>query len=303
MKQYGIIGYPIEHTLSPFFHTTLFQQYGIDASYLPFSILEQEIPHYMEELRTHSLFGLSVTAPYKYIVASYCDVLSPLAKATGVVNTLTVREGKIYGDNFDIAGIIKTLQSMQYQLAFQAQYRQNEMNERELYSGRTACILGTGATAVSAIVALRCIGVQTIYIVGRKKETLYSLQEKYSVIPVYYTFDIHDIPQEGLDFCLSLFDIPFCSYLITTIQKGDIQLISYDILTRLVDSSSIVFDVHYSPRYSALLHDALRCTCYVSNGYRMFIVQAMLQFVSWTSLFPTQEEIDIITTYYNTHYT
>ena len=317
MREYGIIGYPLQHTLSPFFHTTLFERYNIDARYSPYPIEKEEIPYYIERLRASSLHGLSVTAPYKYLVYSYCDYLSPLAQATGVVNTLSVQDGMIYGDNFDIAGIIKTLQQLEElrnsreailysekgieKLSNFNIHDTNKMQSKSYLCNETALILGTGATAVSAIVALSHIGVQDIYVAGRSQESLESLQKKYSIIPVYHAFSENEERNNNSSY-LSLYDLPLCSILITTIQRGNEPLISYSLLARLLNSMSLVFDVHYSPRYSPLIRDAMQCSAFVSNGYQMFITQALLQFSTWTRIFPREEDIALITQHYHSAY-
>lgn len=109
MQQYGIIGYPLTHTLSPLFHNTLFSHYGIPACYAQYAIKENSIPDYISRLRKKTLFGLSVTAPYKSIAYTLSNKHSSIAEYTGVVNTLSIVDGLVYGDNFDVLGIYKTL--------------------------------------------------------------------------------------------------------------------------------------------------------------------------------------------------
>ena len=313
MREYGIIGYPLQHTLSPFFHTILFGRYNIDARYSSYPIEKAEVPYYIERLHTSSLHGLSVTAPYKYDVYSYCEYLSPLAQVTGVVNTLSVRNGMLYGDNFDVAGIIKTLQQLEgirrsrevtlsseqaiESVSLLEGYYTNEAQSSRYHYGDTALVLGTGATAVSAISALSHIGIKNIYVAGRSQERLYFLQTTYNIIPVYHSFDENGEKQSNSSY-LSLYDVPLCSILITTIQKGNEILLPYTLLTRLLNTMSLVCDVHYSPKCSPLLQDAMQCGALVLNGYTMFITQAMLQYSTWTGIFPIEEDIAPITAQY-----
>lgn len=309
MQDYGIIGYPLQHSLSPFFHNTLFQRYNKEARYFPFSIKESDIPHYIDKLKRGTLSGLSVTAPYKYTVCQYCDHLSLFAQYTGVVNTLTIKHGKLYGDNFDIIGLMKTIQNMSTKRKFfpYDQYltqkkSDDEESQRQQSSLYNALIIGTGATAVSAIVALSLLGSDNIYVVGRSKETLLLLKEIYNIIPVYYTFEENQTPHKRVTPCLSIYDIPFCSVLVMTIQYTQQRIIPYQILKNLIDIQSFVCDVHYSPRISYLLQDAMKIGSCVSNGYLMFITQAQLQFTTWTSIIPTIDDIQIVTKYYHVCY-
>ena len=79
---YGIIGYPVEHSLSPLMHNAAFDALGVDAAYKLFPLKEDELDEFFEGLRSNEspIFGLNVTVPYKEKALKYLDVLSPAAK-------------------------------------------------------------------------------------------------------------------------------------------------------------------------------------------------------------------------------
>ena len=70
---YGIVGYPVEHSLSPLMHNAAFTELGVDALYRLFPLKEEDLDEFFKELRDQesSIFGLNVTVPYKEVVLKY----------------------------------------------------------------------------------------------------------------------------------------------------------------------------------------------------------------------------------------
>ena len=78
---YGILGYPVEHSLSPVMHNAAFQELDVNAEYKLFPLKEDELDAFFVALKEPScpIFGLNVTVPYKERVISYIDTMAPLA--------------------------------------------------------------------------------------------------------------------------------------------------------------------------------------------------------------------------------
>ena len=110
----GLVGYPVEHSLSPALHNGLYRQLGLPALYLPFHV-EAFGDFWLDIVESGSLQvlgfdlrGLSVTAPHKAAALAVAGAASPLAETVGAANTLTCNEGVWEAENTDPEGIMPT---------------------------------------------------------------------------------------------------------------------------------------------------------------------------------------------------
>jgi 3-dehydroquinate dehydratase/shikimate dehydrogenase len=100
-KIYGLIGDPVFRSIGHLFHNEAFRKAEKNAVYLKMVVKSGELAEFFELAKKLPFAGLSVTAPLKEAVLPFIDILDPEAKAIGAVNTLTFKEGKIYGTNTD----------------------------------------------------------------------------------------------------------------------------------------------------------------------------------------------------------
>lgn len=108
---YGITGWPLRHTFSPDYFNKKFTELGIDAAYLKLPV--EEISSFPGLLGANPrLRGLNVTIPHKTAVLPYLDALSEEAKATGAVNCIDIRNGKLIGHNTDWYGFLHSLKPL-----------------------------------------------------------------------------------------------------------------------------------------------------------------------------------------------
>ena len=101
MKNVGLIGNPLEHSISPAMQNAAFRNLAIDAEYLPFEVGHEELKEAVDGFRALNFLGFNVTIPYKEIIMNYLDDISKLAKVIGAVNTVTNSEGALTGYNTD----------------------------------------------------------------------------------------------------------------------------------------------------------------------------------------------------------
>ena len=104
-KIYGVIADPIRHSISPAVHNRAFQLRRIDAVYLPFLVSPAHLRDFFSSRRRMPLAGFSVTIPHKQKIIRYLDVVDPLARRIGAVNTVWRKAGKWRGANTDVAGV------------------------------------------------------------------------------------------------------------------------------------------------------------------------------------------------------
>jgi len=113
MKLFGLIGYPLSHSFSREYFLAKFKSENIAATYKLFSISDVfQFPQLIEQ--NLELAGLNVTIPYKETVIPFLDSLSKEAREIGAVNTIQFINGKLIGNNTDIAGFEHTLEMLDF---------------------------------------------------------------------------------------------------------------------------------------------------------------------------------------------
>jgi shikimate dehydrogenase len=105
----GVIGDPIEHTMSPAMHNAAYEAAGIDFIYLSFRVASAELRNAMTGMRALGIKGLNVTIPHKVAVIPFLDKVDPLAEKIGAVNTVVNENGTLTGYNTDAMGFLRAL--------------------------------------------------------------------------------------------------------------------------------------------------------------------------------------------------
>ena len=161
MKQsYALIGEKLSHSVSPCIHEAVFEVLGKTARYDLMEIPRRFEGHIVQKLWHEGISGANVTIPYKQTVIRQLDELSEAAKI-GAVNTITLRDGKFYGDNTDYTGFGKML----VHSGIEAQ-------------GKVAAVLGAGGAAKAVVAYLLDHGVKTLYMVSRQAQKKTGFEQK-----------------------------------------------------------------------------------------------------------------------------
>jgi shikimate dehydrogenase len=148
----GIIGWPIEHSLSPTMHNAAYSRLGLDWVYLPLPVRESaDVPGVVNAIRSLPFVGFNVTMPYKQLMLELCDEVAEQAKLAGAVNTVQVVDGRLMGYNTDGRGLLESL-------------RDDAGFEPE---GKRAVVLGSGGAAGAIVAALVLARVSHMTIVSR----------------------------------------------------------------------------------------------------------------------------------------
>ena len=155
-KIYGVIADPIRHSISPAVHNRAFQSRRLDAVYLPFLVSPAYLRDFFSMAVKLPLSGFSVTIPHKQKIIRYLDVVDPLARRIGAVNTVWRKAGKWRGTNTDAAGVTGPLaRLMRLQNA-------------------SVLIVGNGGAARGAACALADAGAK-LAVVGRNADRVRAL--------------------------------------------------------------------------------------------------------------------------------
>ena len=145
MIHLGLIGYPLEHSLSPKIHSAAFQSCGLQGDYALFPIPpdnKQGLADLLARVRSGEITELNVTIPHKHNVIPFLDELTSTAQAIGAVNTIYCRNDKLIGDNTDADGFLLDLKRF-------IGNRKSKIANRKL-----ALILGAGGSARAVVYAL-----------------------------------------------------------------------------------------------------------------------------------------------------
>lgn len=245
-KVYGVIGDPVRHSVSPAVHNRAFQSRRIDAVYLPFLLPTAQLRDFFAFADAAPVAGFSVTIPHKLKVMRYLDIVDPLARRIGAVNTVWKRAGKWRGANTDAAGVLKPL-------------------EKHLRLAKASVlIVGNGGAARGAACALADAGAK-VAITGRNPDRVRSLARFCSGEAITHEqlngrkFDalVHATP-------MGMFPHPNECFF-----EGDLP-------------AEIVFDMVYNPLETKLIQRAKEQGRMAIPGIQMFIEQAVKQFEIWT---------------------
>src|SRR5271169_16713 len=106
----GVIGDPIEHTLSPIMHNAAFEALKIDYVFLAFKVHVDEAENAMGGIRALNIHGLNITMPHKNAVVKYLDQIDPTSKTIASVNTILNKDGRLLGFNTDGVGALNALE-------------------------------------------------------------------------------------------------------------------------------------------------------------------------------------------------
>lgn len=101
---FAVIGSPIEHTLSPAIHYANFNSLNLDDTYRALHITSEDLDHIKDIIRQYDLNGFNVTIPHKETIMGHLDFIDQRAIEVNAVNTVLVKDDKLYGYNTDVTG-------------------------------------------------------------------------------------------------------------------------------------------------------------------------------------------------------
>ena len=257
----GVIGDPIEHTMSPAIHNAAFIQMGLDYIYIPFHVKEEELGKAIDGMRALNIRGLNVTLPHKVTIIPFLDELDSLAEKIGAVNTVINDEGVLKGSNTDASGFLQAL-----------------LEGGIEPKGKRVVVLGGGGAsrAISFILAER--GAHLV-ILNRRLERAAELAGRMSTT---FSKEVRTLKliAENLTWALEEADI-----LINTTSVGMSPNISETpVPSNLLRPDLIVSDIVYNPIKTRLLREAEEAGAKTINGVDMFVWQGALSFEKWTGV-------------------
>jgi shikimate dehydrogenase len=259
----AVLGSPIAHSLSPVLHRAGYQALGLDGwSYQAIECDEAHLPALISGCGP-DWAGLSLTMPLKRAVLPLLDEAEPLVAEVGAANTVIFDAGRRSGHNTDVPGMIAALAESLTDLEGG---RAGSLAGLARAGDRAALILGAGATACSALAAVRGLGIAEATVAVRdpgRAATLRAAAERLGMVVQVVSFDDPGVPAPGL--------------LIATTPAGAADTYSQRIEAGVL-SPRCVLDVVYHPWPTRLAVAAGRSGAAVAGGFALLLHQAARQF-------------------------
>lgn len=248
---YGIIGYPLGHSMSPLIHTTSFQDHGIPAILVAFPTPPEEIATLFKSVRLLNIRGLCVTIPHKQTIIPYLDYFTDHVKKAGAANLVYWDGDKLCGDNTDIIGFMEPLQ----QKKLPADYRK-------------VLLLGAGGAARAAVVGLQHLGYTDITVTDINSDLPKALAKEFNLNIVAWE------ERKQVEAQIIINSTPLG-------MKGKFEdQTAYE--QAWFKGKGVAYDIVYTPYHTRFRQEAEQAGWQSISGRDMFIAQANAQFKIWT---------------------
>lgn len=258
----GVMGYPVEHSLSPAMHNAAFEALNMDWIYVPLLTPPEYVQEAVAGLRAMSFRGANITVPLKELIPPLMDDLSEVAKQIGAVNTVCRREdGTLYGTSTDGIGFLRSLESERLSI------------DEDL----EVLVLGTGGSARAVANALIQAGAK-VTVVSRHRDRaaqmLWELGAEAHALQYTDPAVVHAMQRARV--------------LVNTTPLGLYPRVEEmpPIPLEGLHPGMLVYDLIYNPPVSRLLREAQKRGCSTINGVKMLVYQGAESFRLWTGQYP-----------------
>lgn len=254
-NKFGLIGYPLGHSLSAVIHKAGFESLGIDATYDILETDPEDLVDRVKFLKHNDYNGFNVTIPLKLPISLFVQEVDKYADIAGAVNTVKINPDKTFkGYNTDAAGFKKAIPAS------------------ISLKGASAALLGTGGASRAAVLGLSELGVSEIGVYTRNipnaLDYMAYMRRKFPAI-VFTAYQIDAVRD------LSRYDILVNTTPIGMLgRSADMTPVEMNVLQTL-PQDAVVYDVIYNPKKTVLLSNAEKLGLRTINGLDMLIYQAV----------------------------
>ncbi len=255
----GVIGWPVEHSLSPRLHGYWLEQHRIDGAYVPLAVGPEDLRTALSALQALGFRGVNLTLPHKEQALELCHETDDLARRIGAVNTIVVREGKLVGSNSDAFGFLENLKEGAPDWGADA---------------APAVVLGAGGASRAVVAALADAGAPEVRIVNRTRERAEALAEALGG-----AISVHGWDQRHA----ALAD---AGLLVNTTTLGMAGQPPLDLDLDGLPADALVTDIVYKPLMTPLLEAARVRGNPLVDGLGMLLHQARPGFEAWYGVRP-----------------
>jgi len=244
-RVYGVAGDPVEHSLSPVIMNAAMRRENVNSVYLP--LHAKTLKDLLYCIREIPLHGLSITMPYKQAILEHLDNTDAHTSKTGACNTVVRgQDGKLYGFNTDIAGVVRPLE------------------QRITIENAKALVLGAGGAARAAVFGLKERGAE-VWVSNRTAADAQKLARQAKA----HSIKRADLRKVSFDVIINATPVGMGNTRDCPLKDDEIK-------------AKVVFDMVYDPVETHLLQVARAKGISVIPGVEMFVQQAARQFEIWT---------------------
>ncbi len=259
----AVIGWPIEHSVSPPMHNAAFRALGLDWCYVAFAVPPERLPAAISGMQALGLRGLNVTVPHKQALLPLMDELTPAARAIGAANTVIVADGRLRGHNTDAAGFSRALREAGV-----------------APEGLRALVLGAGGAARAVVYALAMAGAQ-ITLLNRTPERAAALAAEFGGLNRNAqvrvgTLDAATLARVAPDAQLVVNTTPLGMWPHSERCPWPDE-VPYP-------AGAFCYDLIYNPRETALMRRARAAGAGAADGLGMLVHQGAEAFECWTGV-------------------
>jgi len=275
---FGLLGYPLEYSLSPLIHSAALQVHGVRGDYRLFPVKDERgIQKLIKLLREGSLQGFNVTIPYKSSVIDFMDELTPTAQTIGAVNTISLQGNKVIGENTDAGGFLADMGGLDW--------------FPEPDTRRHALILGAGGSARAIAYALFKEKWRLV-IAARRIGQAENLAQSLNTI---HSDEEGRVPVEGIHWDREALseNTPAPHLIVNTTPLGmspDDNECPWPADLPLPPQAA-VYDLVYNPLETQFTRAARAAGLRAASGIGMLVEQAALSFEVWTGLPAPRQEM------------
>ncbi len=257
----GLIGNPVEHTMSPAIHNTLAEALGENLVYVPFRVGEEHVEEAVRGAWALNLLGCNVTVPYKSRVIPFLKEIDPLAAQIGAVNTLVRTEGGFKGYNTDMPGLYRAM-----------------CEDGVKIEGERTLILGAGGVARAVAFLLVQKGAGQIVLLNRTVEKarqiadeVNALAGRQAIVPMALS-DYTALPEEGRYLAIQATSLGMY-------PETDRAVIEDPAFYRRIHTG---YDLIFNPARTRFMSLVEENGGRAFNGARMLLYQGIIAYELWT---------------------
>ena len=270
IKNFGIMGYPVGHSLSPQMYKAAFESAGfINYNYIPLEVQSGKIFMAVEALKGLNFRGVNVTIPHKTIISKYLDAIDSDALVIGAVNTVVNDGGILTGYNTDVAGFLSALAEANF-----------------LPEGCNAVILGAGGAARAILWGLCKKRAEFITIGARNPQKAQALANDFLSYGQVESFDWNSDEFKEM--------VQTADILINTTPLGMFPEVDDmpPVDLKLLPEGALVYDIIYNPAETKLLKTARELGFPTLNGLSMLLLQGKEAYRLYTGQVPDMDVME-----------
>ncbi|NER97759.1 MAG: shikimate dehydrogenase [Symploca sp. SIO1B1] len=265
-KLLGVIGDPVEHSLSPVMHNRAIASLGVDYVYLPLPIKPEDLAVAIAGFKAIGLVGFNITIPHKQAIMPLLSEVSDIAQGVGAVNTVYRTDSGWWGTNTDVAGFISPLQAL----------------NRD-WSQTKVVVLGYGGAARAVVVGCTQLGCTKIHVIGRNPQKLSQFQQSWDSTNLPVSINIHlwqQLPELISQADLLVNTTPVGMY--PDIDRSPVE----EATIQRLSAKAIAYDLIYTPSTTKFLQQAQQQGAVTLNGLEMLVQQGAAALKIWLGQTP-----------------